>query len=114
MAGTSLTVIPAYGRDYKSKAEVQEAYDKGQDFIIQDFFSGSDGRAVSKREVDAEGITLNVRYDRLTKQFAPVQGKPDIIEPTRDKREDFEDALDRGDLAALEDIIGDGDIFDYI
>lgn len=62
-----ITVIPAYGRDYKSQKAVKEAFDAGKDFIIQDFFSGNDGRAVNKEDARREGLTLSIRYDRLTK-----------------------------------------------
>ena len=38
--GTRITVVPNYGRDYKSKAEVKADYDANKDFRVQDFFSG--------------------------------------------------------------------------
>jgi len=62
-----LTAIPAYGRDYKSKAAVAADYHANKDFIIQDFFSGQDGRAVNKQDAANGGVKLSIRYDRLTK-----------------------------------------------
>ena len=67
MATKTITVIPAYGRDYKSVKEVKEAYEAGKDFIIQDMFSGNDGRAVNKEDAVREGVQLKVRYAKLTK-----------------------------------------------
>lgn len=67
MPTKTVTVIPAYGRDYKSKAAVLADYEAGKDFIVQDFFSGEDGRAVNKEDAEREGIQLKVRYQKLTK-----------------------------------------------
>jgi len=60
-----LSVVPAYGRDYKSKKEVQEAFDANKDFTINDLFGGNDGRAVNKQDLQP-GDVLNVRYKKLT------------------------------------------------
>lgn len=59
-----LTVVPAYGRDYKSKKEVQAAWDAGQDFQIQDMSSPHNGRYINKQDA-TKGMTLNVRYKGL-------------------------------------------------
>lgn len=64
---TYLTVIPAYGRDYKSQAEVRAAYNAGADFIIQDFFSGQDGRAINREDAQRAGVKLSIRYSKLQK-----------------------------------------------
>lgn len=63
-----ITVVPAYGRDYKSAKAIKADYEAGKDFIIQDFFSGNDGRAVNKADAESAGLTLMARYDKLTKQ----------------------------------------------
>lgn len=67
MATKYVTVVPAYGRDYKTKAEVKAAFNEGKDFTVNDFFSGQDGRAVNKEDAEREGVVLSIRYDRLTK-----------------------------------------------
>lgn len=59
-----LTVSPAYGRDYRSKKEVQAAWDAGQDFIVQDIMSGG---YVSKNDSLPEGTVVMARYARMTK-----------------------------------------------
>lgn len=61
-----ITVVPAYGRDYKSAKAVREDYAAGKDFRINDAFSPDDGRYVNKDDKPAD-VTLSVRYARLTK-----------------------------------------------
>ena len=60
-----LIVIPAYGRDYKSKKEVQEAWDAGKDFQINCFMHPDDGRYINKDDA-TKGSSINVRYKKLT------------------------------------------------
>ena len=67
MATKYITVTPAYGRDYKSKAADKADYNAGKDFRITDFFSGDDGRSINKEDAEREGIVLSIRYDRQTK-----------------------------------------------
>jgi hypothetical protein len=56
-----LTVVPAYGRDYKSQKEVKEAWAAGHDFLIADASSPDNGRYVNKDDA-VKGITFNIRY----------------------------------------------------
>lgn len=58
-----LTVVPAYGRDYKSKKAVQEAWDRGEDFLIRDV---DDSGYVNKDDEIPEGVILHARYKNLT------------------------------------------------
>ena len=60
-----LTLIPAYGRDYKSKKEVLNDFNAEKDFIIADFSHPYDGKPVNKQQLDA-GTTVNIRYKKLT------------------------------------------------
>ncbi|HEY1700743.1 MAG TPA: hypothetical protein VGG75_13605 [Trebonia sp.] len=60
-----LTVVPAYGRDYKSKAAVLADWNAGKDFQINDMSSPDDGRYINKLDKPA-GVTLSVRYKNLT------------------------------------------------
>lgn len=62
------TVIPAYGRDYKSKAEVAADFFAGKDFQLQTPFSSD---YCSIRDF-APGVTVNLRYKRLTMVY-PVK-----------------------------------------
>jgi hypothetical protein len=64
-----LTVVPAYGRDYKSQKEVRADYEADKDFRICDMSSPYDGAMVNKSDKPAN-VTLMVRYARLTKVVA--------------------------------------------
>ena len=66
---TYLTVVPSYGADYKSKAEVAKAWAAGKDFTIKDWACPDDGRQINKQDADKlpEGTVINVRFSRLTK-----------------------------------------------
>jgi hypothetical protein len=61
-----ITVVPAYGRDYRSKKEVEEAWNAGKDFLIQDMSSPWDGSYINKEDAERGGIReVNVRFKRL-------------------------------------------------
>lgn len=60
-----LTLIPAYGRDYKSKKEVLADWNADKDFIIADFSHPYDGKPMNQRDAEP-GITYNIRYKKLT------------------------------------------------
>ena len=66
-----LDIIPAYGRDYKSIAEVKADWESGKDFQII-----PSGGYVSIRESNLllnDNITeLNVRYSKLRKKLIIV------------------------------------------
>jgi hypothetical protein len=59
-----ITLVPAYGRDYKSKKAVLEDWNNNKDFQIADLFSGEDGRYANKQ--DLPDYTVNIRYKNLT------------------------------------------------
>jgi hypothetical protein len=65
-----MTLIPAYGRDYKSAKAVKADFDAGKDFMIADFSSPDDGRYVNKSQLRGQHF---VRYQQLTK-VATVEG----------------------------------------
>ena len=56
-----MTLVPAYGRDYKSKKAVLEDFDAGKDFEAV----GYDGNGYVNKEQLA-GKTVTIRYKRLT------------------------------------------------
>ena len=71
-----LHVVPAYGRDYKSKKEILAAWESGQDFQICDISCRNDGAYVNK--ADAENSSLwevHVRYAKLSKIAAIKIGR---------------------------------------
>lgn len=57
-----LSVIPAYGRDYKSAKAVRDDWNTGKDFLIQDFQSSG---YINKDDKPAN-TQLNIRYKNLT------------------------------------------------
>jgi hypothetical protein len=64
-----MTLQPAYGRDYKSKAAVLADFDAGKDFIVADLFSGYGfDKPINKPQVLEMGVrSVNIRYARNTK-----------------------------------------------
>ena len=60
-----MTLTPAYGRDYKSKKEVQADLDAGKDFKVASMFNG--GGYINKADMLREGIkNVMIRYKKLT------------------------------------------------
>ena len=59
---TYLTLVPAYGRDYKSSKEVKQAWAEGKDFAIASIGSGS---GYVNKDDAPKGATLNIRYKGL-------------------------------------------------
>lgn len=59
------TLVPSYGRDYKSGKEVQAAWDAGADFTINDMSHPDDGRQINKDDAKP-GQSYNIRYKKLT------------------------------------------------
>ena len=61
-----MNLVPLPGRDYKSKAEVLEAWNGGKDFHTADIMSGY-GLATNKVELAEVGQKLvQIRYKNLT------------------------------------------------
>lgn len=63
-----VTVLPAYGLDYKSAKAVKADFDANKDFLICDMFSPHDGRYINAEQL-AIGDILAIRYSRKTKQI---------------------------------------------
>jgi hypothetical protein len=66
--GQGMTLTPAYGRDYKSKAEVEADWNGGKDFQIASVGPWM-GSYVTKRELVEVGgeKEVNIRYAKLSK-----------------------------------------------
>lgn len=68
-----LTLVPAYGRDYKSKKAVLADWEANKDFLIQDISSPHDGRYINKQDAASlKGTTFNIRYKGCT-QIAVIR-----------------------------------------
>jgi hypothetical protein len=62
------TLIPAFGRDYKSKKEVEADFAAGKDFILLAVpGQGRDLPANKQSLTEARIANVNVRYAKLTK-----------------------------------------------
>jgi len=64
-----LTLVPAYGRDYKSKAAVQADWDANKDFQIHG------GPYINKADAEQKGISVRIRYQKLRKVMTPCADK---------------------------------------
>ena len=62
-----MTLIPAYGRDYKSKKDAIKSFFDGDDWIINDVSSAWNGRYVSIKDKENLPDTINLRYSKLTR-----------------------------------------------
>lgn len=60
----SLTLIPAYGRDYKSTKAVKQDWEANKDFQIADISSKWNGSYTSIKDNHKE---VKIRYKRNTK-----------------------------------------------
>lgn len=57
------TLVPAYGRDYKSAKALLEDFNNNKDFRIEPA-----GRYINKEDIVREGIkSINARYSNLRK-----------------------------------------------
>ena len=64
----TLTIGPAYGRDYPSKAKALADWDANKDFMIHDLFHGGYVSKSQKDQLIRDGITsLILRYHMMTK-----------------------------------------------
>lgn len=59
----NLTVVPAYGRDYKTAKEAKSAFEANSDFLIMDISSPDDGKYASKHDLPA-GTEVKIRYNK--------------------------------------------------
>jgi hypothetical protein len=63
-----MTIVPAYGRDYKTQAEVLEDFLVNRDFIISDHFCPYDGKPTNLSDLRKAGERkVMVRYHGLRK-----------------------------------------------
>jgi hypothetical protein len=66
-----ITLVPAYGRDYKSAKAVKVDWDAGKDFMICDVSHPDDGRYINKEDAaKLHNTVLHIRYGKLTKIYA--------------------------------------------
>jgi len=62
-----ITLTPAYGRDYKNKQQVTEAWQDGYDFIVNQWGHKYDGKPVRRAQLDGIERQVKIRYGNLRK-----------------------------------------------
>lgn len=63
----SMTLTPAYGRDYTSQKAVKADFEDGKDFVIADMMHPDCGRYCNREDLQREGVkAVNIRYKRNT------------------------------------------------
>lgn len=63
-----MTLIPAYGRDYKSSKAVQEDFHADADFLIADVMSRWHGKPVNRSQLKEAGtLRVQIRYAKMRK-----------------------------------------------
>jgi len=60
-----LTIVPAYGRDYKTAESARLDWQNNKDFIINDMSSPYDGKPINRLDADQIGINVSIRFNRL-------------------------------------------------
>jgi hypothetical protein len=60
-----IALLPAYGRDYKSKREILRDFNGGKDFILSHLSSSG---YINKEQIEV-GTFIEFRYNRLQKLF---------------------------------------------
>ena len=60
----NIVASPAYGRDYKSKKDVIQAWNDGKDFINESQLHTGGGTYISKNDMQP-GDKVELRYNRM-------------------------------------------------
>ena len=63
----SLTLVPAYGRDYKSQKAVKKDWEEGKDFVIATVLHNDCGRYCNKTDLKDFPGTIFIRYLKKTR-----------------------------------------------
>ncbi len=64
-----MTLVPAYGRDYKTAKAAKEDFAANKDFMMASIVDG--GRYINREQIES-GTVVNIRFKRLT-QIAQVK-----------------------------------------
>ena len=64
----SVTLTPAYGRDYKSKAAVLKDFNDNKDFVIASINNPYCGKYATRADLTVGGVKqVSIRYGKLMK-----------------------------------------------
>ena len=64
-----ITLVPSYGRDYKTQKEVQTAWDENKDFTIYQIGNRYDGSQINKEDAGVQGGSFSIRFKSKTKKL---------------------------------------------
>ena len=65
-----ITLVPAYGRDYNSRAVALADFNDGKDFVVRDFSNPWDGMKANQEDLVREDVVkVKMRYRNLTQVF---------------------------------------------
>ena len=60
-----LVLVPAYGRDYKNRKQVEEDWEANKDFLIASI-GPNEGKYINKQDAIGAGLkSVKIRFDRL-------------------------------------------------
>lgn len=62
-----ITIVPAYGRDYKNKSDVIAAWDSNKDFRIQDCGSEYNGAMLNKQDAEKYKVECLCYFNKASK-----------------------------------------------
>ena len=62
-----INLVPAYGRDYRSRKAIIADLQKNMDFSIRDISCPWDGKVANLRDLTVSYDTITVRYSKLAK-----------------------------------------------
>jgi len=103
---TTLTLTPAYGRDYTSKAAVLKDWQAGKDFQIANAFHKDDGRYINKQDADRDGISASIRYKGQTRIVIIKPEKPETVTPASNGGMHASITIDRVTAAVESEMFG--------
>lgn len=63
-----ITLVPSYGRDYKTQKEVQTAWDENKDFTVYQIGNRYDGSQINKEDAGVQGGSFSIRYKKKTRK----------------------------------------------
>lgn len=70
---STITLVPAYNRDYKTAAELKKDWDANKDFLIHDISNQWDGKYANKPQL-AGYTSVHIYFDNLSKMIIIRQG----------------------------------------
>ncbi len=64
---SSMTLTPAYGRDYKNQQQIRIDWESNKDFVVNDVDHPYCGKYCNKKDLIGQVKTVYIRYAKNTK-----------------------------------------------